>query len=80
MPSFREGGRPALAKNCLPNFLSQQTSTVPATASHAPLTPQGCLNFLIERLAKVSGQGVRWVGLDSRCELHRETGIGAHAS
>eukprot|EP00983_Pelagomonas_calceolata_P017765 557628-Pelagomonas_calceolata.AAC.2 len=41
--------------------------------SPAPLTLQGCLELLFGRLAKVSGQGVPWVGLGGRCELYRET-------
>eukprot|EP00983_Pelagomonas_calceolata_P085348 1156532-Pelagomonas_calceolata.AAC.15 len=54
--------------------LAPQNPTPPATASHAPLTLQGCQAVLQGSLTKVSGSGVRWVGQGCRCKLYWETG------
>eukprot|EP00983_Pelagomonas_calceolata_P060992 1146616-Pelagomonas_calceolata.AAC.3 len=50
------------------NLCSQTLPAAPrpsSPASHGPLTPQGCLNLLFGRIAKISGRGVHWVALGS---------------
>eukprot|EP00983_Pelagomonas_calceolata_P009358 302936-Pelagomonas_calceolata.AAC.2 len=80
MPSSRADGRLAGLGQEVPAKLIANASTAPASASHGPLTVQGCQAVLLGRLANVSGRAVCWVGQGGRCELDcEEANLGAHA-
>eukprot|EP00983_Pelagomonas_calceolata_P063741 1147855-Pelagomonas_calceolata.AAC.2 len=57
MPSLSADGVLAGSGPKLPAELNANFSAAPATASHRPLTLQGCLNNLFGRLANCSGRG-----------------------
>eukprot|EP00983_Pelagomonas_calceolata_P072595 1151783-Pelagomonas_calceolata.AAC.1 len=66
MASFRVDGRLVDSGQGLPAKLVANVFAAPATASHAPLTLQDCLDFLFGRVSKVSGQVMRRAGQGSQ--------------
>eukprot|EP00983_Pelagomonas_calceolata_P051964 1142642-Pelagomonas_calceolata.AAC.8 len=80
MLTFRADGRLADSGQALPSKIIQQICTVPATASHTPLTLQGCLNCSLGGWPKLQVKGCAgWAWMAGVSSTRKQANLGAHA-